>query len=444
MKLSISIVILYIFQLCFIAPGSASPLEKNQSVSPSSLKLYGKVDVVISACSAAGITLSSNSLPSTINKIRLGSPAFYGNLYVEDKVLSAEISDNRLSLLIERKGVQYTAQLHTNPSANLLADKVYSIPLKTKTNNQQPIVPPAPTSPQTKPNNNLASLDNSAQNTMKITEMFPPVRVPPSSWESSLEETKLNGGAQADLGPSRAYVNTNKHYATIQDVLIDHDLVLIVDHSESMDTPDCPGKVSRWDWCCQQTTELAQAAAEAANSITVVLFNDNYRVFDNIHPDEISAIFNEYHPSGGTVLGRPLQKELDQYFRTRLKPITIVIITDGEPEDRTSMARLVKETSDRLQYWGEITITFLLISNEVNRDQLQAKLGLLPNSSVQEGGLVDIIPFSSVSSKGVQQTLLDELKAIRLSTNKSMQSKASQYATGVSMDKGKHKNFLLW
>ncbi len=106
------------------------------SVPVSQIKLRGKVDIVASSCSAAGITLSSAVLPAGIDKIRLGSPAFYAGLAAGDKILSAQLNNNQLSLLIERHGQKFSAQLSTVPVNLQINDS--STPMLAGKDNKQP------------------------------------------------------------------------------------------------------------------------------------------------------------------------------------------------------------------------------------------------------------------------------------------------------------------
>jgi hypothetical protein len=85
-------------------------------VQPSSIKLYGQVDEVHYACKAAGLTLSSTHLPATINRVRLGSPAFYEGVSDGDKLLTARIDNDKLYLTASRNGKVYGAVLHTSPA----------------------------------------------------------------------------------------------------------------------------------------------------------------------------------------------------------------------------------------------------------------------------------------------------------------------------------------
>jgi hypothetical protein len=86
---------------------------ESSTKSKSLVKLYGQVDVVNSACGAAGVSLSSKAFPCFIQDIRLGSSAAYSGLQKNDKVLKASIEDNKLSILIERGGKQYGVKLNT-------------------------------------------------------------------------------------------------------------------------------------------------------------------------------------------------------------------------------------------------------------------------------------------------------------------------------------------
>src|SRR5580698_9583733 len=98
---------------------SANCGAQNHSTSDSSnstqVKLHGKVDVVFGACASAGISISSNMLPAVIDKVRLGSPAYYGNIAAGDKILAGQLTNNRLCLVLERKGQKFSANLATVP-----------------------------------------------------------------------------------------------------------------------------------------------------------------------------------------------------------------------------------------------------------------------------------------------------------------------------------------
>jgi hypothetical protein len=91
----------------------AAELAINENVvAPTHKKLYGHVDDVDFALSAAGVTLYADKLPALVGNVRLGSPAYYGGLAENDRVIAGRIADNRLYLTIERSGKKYSLSLN--------------------------------------------------------------------------------------------------------------------------------------------------------------------------------------------------------------------------------------------------------------------------------------------------------------------------------------------
>lgn len=78
------------------------------------VKLFGEVNDLAILSSAAGVKLSRNNLPAKVDRIALGSAASYSGLRAGDQVLNAAISDNLLTLTVDRKGKQYQAKLATD------------------------------------------------------------------------------------------------------------------------------------------------------------------------------------------------------------------------------------------------------------------------------------------------------------------------------------------
>jgi hypothetical protein len=101
--------ILLLAVLSFLCQGVVA----SETASKPSKVLYGRIDAIGDMCSSAGVTLSSRKMPTTVESIRPGSSASYSGLEEGDKVLSGNIEDNRVSLLIERKGKQYAVKLNT-------------------------------------------------------------------------------------------------------------------------------------------------------------------------------------------------------------------------------------------------------------------------------------------------------------------------------------------
>jgi len=231
-----------------------------------------------------------------------------------------------------------------------------------------------------------------------------------------------------------------KQLKSIVDVLENHDLGLIIDCSGSMSTADCPGGLSRWEWCSREATGLAQAAAQAASSIDASLFNGQYQTFRHISPMQIPEIFAENRPMGGTEPAFALQEQLENFFNSsRAKPLTIVIVTDGLPNNPANIAQVLREESKKIRYQGELSITFLLIGERIDDQRMREMIGLAPGSSVKNGGFVDVLPFDWTASRGIKEALFEELKEVRLATNPHQASKASETAIGVPLNSNPYR-----
>ncbi len=84
-------------------------------VKNSSTKLYGRIDEVNFALKGAGITLDADKLPAFVGNVRMGSPSYYAGLADGDKILSANIIQNKLHVVFERGGKRYGLSVHTSP-----------------------------------------------------------------------------------------------------------------------------------------------------------------------------------------------------------------------------------------------------------------------------------------------------------------------------------------
>ncbi len=191
--------------------------------------------------------------------------------------------------------------------------------------------------------------------------------------------------------------------------LAQHDVVLVIDKSGSMNTPDCPGVgsgsglaslglgaggsgsllrmlaafgginvggmggmggMTRWEWCGAQIAALAQQYQSAAPSgLSVVLFSTGTKIFPNVKVQEIPKIFTEFRPGGLTNEASALRQTLGDYFSRKqltngnVKPLLVAIITDGEPTDKGAVVQVIGQTMAQMRRPDEIKVTFLQVGN---------------------------------------------------------------------------------
>lgn len=216
-----------------------------------------------------------------------------------------------------------------------------------------------------------------------------------------------------------------------------HDLVLIIDQSASMYSRDCPvsglgrvggtvmgmllgsaGMVSRWEWCRDQTLNLAQQTRNIANKdLTVILFSGEHQVFQHVTVDQIPNIFKQASPQGSTNLTEPLRATVNDYFarqtatRGDVKPLAIAIITDGLPNSRENVCKVLVDTTRLMRDPRDIKITFFMIGNSALTGQ--SFINEIEHNLPKYGGrfnIVKSVSFWNLMKIGLSKALADALE----------------------------------
>jgi uncharacterized protein with von Willebrand factor type A (vWA) domain len=151
----------------------------------------------------------------------------------------------------------------------------------------------------------------------------------------------------------------------------DKDYTLIIDKSGSMSTPDQPGGRSRWDAAQESTLALARKCEQSdPDGITVYLFSSRFRRYDNVTSSTVVQIFQENDPAGSTNLAAVLQDATNRYFerkaagKTKAGGEIILVITDGEPDDRKGVMRAIIEASRRMDKDEELGISVIQVGSD--------------------------------------------------------------------------------
>jgi len=221
--------------------------------------------------------------------------------------------------------------------------------------------------------------------------------------------------------------------------LADHDIILLIDKSGSMATPDCGGSNSnlksllpslllggsimgggntRWQWCRQQITQMSnQTQIILPSGFTVLLFDSAFYLFPHVNSSSLAHIFTTNNPGGSTNLTLPLSKVFDDYFkrqrlsRVKIKPLLVGIITDGCPDSPGSVKRLLVDLTHSLKDPNEITIVFFLIGGHDPQGERFARD--LSQNLTRSGATFDIVKavsFDQVQRTGLARALADNLE----------------------------------
>lgn len=148
----------------------------------------------------------------------------------------------------------------------------------------------------------------------------------------------------------------------------DRDYTLIIDKSGSMSTPDQQGGRSRWEIAQESTLALARKCEQFdPDGITVYVFSGRFKRYDDVTASKVTQIFQENDPMGTTNLASVLQDATNSYFQRKAagqtKPAgeTILVVTDGEPDDRRAVMEVIVSASRRMERDEELAISMIQV-----------------------------------------------------------------------------------
>jgi uncharacterized protein with von Willebrand factor type A (vWA) domain len=151
----------------------------------------------------------------------------------------------------------------------------------------------------------------------------------------------------------------------------DRDYTLILDKSGSMSTPDQQSGKSRWDIAQESTLALARKCEQFdPDGITVYLFSGKFKRYDDVTSAKVAQIFQENDPAGTTNLAAVLQDAVNNYFQrkaagqTKPNGETILVITDGEPDDRRAVFEVIITATRQMERDEELAITMIQVGSD--------------------------------------------------------------------------------
>ncbi|MER3495127.1 MAG: hypothetical protein C4323_24850 [Mastigocladus sp. ERB_26_2] len=151
----------------------------------------------------------------------------------------------------------------------------------------------------------------------------------------------------------------------------DRDYTLIIDKSGSMSTPDQVGGRSRWEIAQESTLALARKCEQFdQDGITVYVFSGRFKRYDDVTSAKVAQIFLENDPAGTTNLAGVLQDAINNYFqrkaagKTKANGETILVITDGEPDDRKAVFEVIISATRQMERDEELGISIIQVGSD--------------------------------------------------------------------------------
>jgi hypothetical protein len=189
------------------------------------------------------------------------------------------------------------------------------------------------------------------------------------------------------------------------------DYTLIIDKSGSMSIPDQPGGKTRWEVAQESTLALARKCEEFdPDGITIYLFSGRFQRYDNVTAAKVAQIYQENEPMGRTNLAAVLQDAVNLYFQRKsagqAKPNgeTILIVTDGEPDDRKAVMEVIIKATRQMDRDEELALSFIQVGNDVQATRF---LKALDDDLQGVGAKFDIV--DTITMDDMEETPLKEV-----------------------------------
>lgn len=127
---------------------------------------------------------------------------------------------------------------------------------------------------------------------------------------------------------------------------------LVLDHSGSMAPYYANGSVQR---LAEQALGLSANLDDDGN-VPLIFFGSHVEQYDDARLDNYQGIINQLHPRvhwGSTNYVAAMNAAIDEYHASQATdPALVIFQTDGEPDDRRAVEKLLKKASDLPVFWS--------------------------------------------------------------------------------------------
>jgi len=192
----------------------------------------------------------------------------------------------------------------------------------------------------------------------------------------------------------------------------ERDYTLIIDKSGSMSTPDQAGGKSRWEIMQESTLALARKCEQFdPDGMTVYLFSGRFKRFDDVTSQKVAQIFMENDPAGTTNLAAVLKDATDDYFKrkaagqTKTNGETILVVTDGEPDDRKAVFEVIVNASRQMEKDEELAISIVQVGSDPQATKFLKALDDQMESIGAKFDICDTVTFDDMEDMSLAEIL---------------------------------------
>ena len=187
---------------------------------------------------------------------------------------------------------------------------------------------------------------------------------------------------------------------------------LIVDKSGSMANPSfaLAGK-SLYEEAQEATIALARRLDKIdPDGMDLYFFSSKFKRYENVTASTVSELYDANQPIGSTRLDLVLEDAFI-HCNNRLKEgkhnEMIIIITDGEPDDRKAVASAIVNQSRKILSDEQLTILFIQIGRDISASKFLKALDEDLKSAGAKFDIVDVKTFEDMENTSIDQVLLE-------------------------------------
>ncbi len=196
----------------------------------------------------------------------------------------------------------------------------------------------------------------------------------------------------------------------------ERDYTLIIDKSGSMSTNDQVGGRSRWEIMQESTLALARKCEQFdPDGMTVYLFSGKFKRFDDVTSEKVAQIFMENDPAGTTNLAGVLKDATDNYFKrkaagqTKPNGETIIVVTDGEPDDRKAVFEVIINASRQMEKDEELAISMIQVGSDAQATKFLKALDDQMESIGAKFDICDTVTFDDMEEMSLTEILMNAI-----------------------------------
>ncbi|MEM6503749.1 MAG: hypothetical protein AAF685_18200, partial [Cyanobacteria bacterium P01_C01_bin.89] len=137
-------------------------------------------------------------------------------------------------------------------------------------------------------------------------------------------------------------------------------------------------------------------------------FASKVKELNNVTAQMVMDLFEKNHPFGSTNLAGLLNVVLLQKWKPEV-PTTLIVVTDGQPDDRAAAAQVLIEATKKMQFDEQLAVSFIQIGNDPGATRF---LQFLDDELVGMGArfdIVDTVPVESFGDRSLEDILLSAI-----------------------------------